>query len=186
MTLGIDEARGEAMTEKNKDVYTNTSDEQVEIIPLSKVKFKPPHPVFVSLVTAIAPFLPDPNISSEKCSQKFLTLGTSAKGQVCLSGTGQDFVFNARYITEVIPCLESRVQKHPVVSTIEAVGDVTRYWLKKTPVKKAIPELYTAIKIAGKYNCTVFVKQNFEAASAKLSKAVVDSRRSRSEEFNFL
>lgn len=159
--------------DKKNDGRTYSADGQTETIPLSEVNCKPLNPVIATLVLAAAPFVPASGITSASCSQKFLTLGISDKGQVCLSGSGHDFIFNAKYIKKIIPCVESHPpRQHYIFSAIEAVGAVASYWAKKPWPEKPKPTQYTAIKIGGKYQCTVFVEVEYEAALKKLAKAI--------------
>lgn len=159
--------------DKKSDERTYSADGQTETIPLSEVNCKPVNPVLATLALATAPFVPASGITSDSCSQKFLTLGISDKGQVCLSGSGQDFIFNAKYIKEIIACVRSYPPKqHYIFSAIEAIGAVSAYWANKPGPEKPKPTQYTAIKIGGKYQCTVFVEVEYEAALKKLGKAI--------------
>lgn len=170
--------------DKKSDERTYSADGQTEIIPLSKVNCKPVNPVLATLVRAVVPFLPASGIASDSCNQKFLTLGISDKGQVCLSGSGHDFIFNAKYIKDIMPCVESHPPKqHYIFSAIEAVGSVSSYWAKKPWPEKPKPTHYTAIKIGGKYQCTVFVEVEYEAALKKLGKAIHTAQLCHEREF---
>lgn len=168
--------------DKTHNGINDTADKQTETISFENIKS--PNPVITTLELAIAPFLSKSGITADSCEQKFQTLGISRTGKVCLGGAGQDFIFNGKYIIEVLPCVEAHpTPQHFLVSAIEALGAVTDYWINKTIPKRPESPLYTAIKIGGKYNCMVFVKEDFKSASAKLSVAKRDAQNLHDKEF---
>jgi len=129
--------------------------------------------IFTPILLFVSPFIKDTRyIAASDCSQRFSNIGTSSNGNICLSGAGNDFIFKGKYIDEVIPCLrKSTSQQHVVFSAIEGVDAVLRFLTKKPLPETPKPELFTAIRIGGSYQCLVFLDVNFEKSAQKLAEA---------------
>ncbi|MGM7935657.1 hypothetical protein [Yersinia enterocolitica] len=129
--------------------------------------------ILVPMFLVASPFLKDTRyIAANDCSQRFSNLVTSSKGKVRLRGTGNDFIFKGKYIDEIRPCLrEPKSQQHVVFSAIKSIDVALRLWTKKPLPEEPKPELFTAIRIGGSYQCLVFLDVSFEDAVQKLSEA---------------
>lgn len=175
------------MNTPEKDLNSEkVSEGQIETIEVPTYPQTTFQKILVPAFLVVSPFLKNTRyIAANDCSQRFSNLGTSSNGKVCLSGTGSDFIFKGKYIDEIKPCLrEPLPQQHFVFSAIKSIDTALRLWTKKPLPEELKPELFTAIRIGGSYQCLVFLDVNFEDAVQKLSEAKRRSNQVHNWEFS--
>lgn len=104
------------------------------------------------------------SLTSNQCNQRFSDVKTSDKGMIQLSGPGEPFVFEARYISDVLPCHKSEKQ-----NDFAPIFDLVQLFAGKSLPQKSI---YTAIRMKGKYNGINFINVEFDTALPKLKEAI--------------
>ncbi|MDX6042781.1 hypothetical protein [Scandinavium lactucae] len=117
---------------------------------------------------------PVTTLHSMACNQHFSTFKTSDKGLIKLIRTnGDDFVFHASYISEVLPCYEfEKPLAHPFRSGVQILLDTISDTLSRFNSDGASKTVYTAIRLSGKYEGLIYIAEEYESSLQKIKEAI--------------
>ncbi|MEQ9995623.1 hypothetical protein [Pectobacterium versatile] len=116
-------------------------------------------------------------LTSSQCSQRFQDLETSTKGLIKLknNNNGRDFTFFGSEVIDVLPCFIPEPR-----NDFEIIGDIFRLFSGESRPER---DVFTAIKIGGRYNELIFVNVLFDIAYKKIHNAIDISKKISSRKF---